>query len=209
MKQKLWPVCLVIVLLAGILGGCGSKGPQVTEYGEKPPIENLSWGMSIEDALKSLGLTEDDVTISSREDISNMALREDVQVPGLEGKVSLQFLEAVDDVEIGLYSVTVASEDQDMEAMKQALDEKLGVSGEQDGDGYLWKTGSDRIDSVPEAQWTGMFQDFVDQDDTTKNLESFTIVTLSEVTKNDTARREAVFFGKAAAYSAAAQRQAQ
>ena len=66
MKQKLWPVCLVIVLLAGILGGCGSKGPQVTEYGEKPPIENLSWGMSIEDSLKSFGLTEDDVTISGR-----------------------------------------------------------------------------------------------------------------------------------------------
>lgn len=209
MKRKIWPLFLVMVLLAAILGGCANKGPQVTEYGEKPPLENLSWGMDIDDALRALRLTEDDVTISTRQDVSNMALGEDIGVPGLQGKVSLQFREPIEDVGIGLYSVTVTSQDQDMESMKQALDEKLGSEGQKDGDGYVWETGSDQISSVPEAQWTGKFQEWMDQDESAGEFDSFTAVTLSETTKNDTTRREAVFYGKAAAYSAAAQRQAQ
>lgn len=209
MKRKVWPLLLVITLLAAMLGGCGNKGPQVTAYGERPPLDNLSWGMSIEDALKALSLTEDDVTISTREDISNMALREDIQVPGLRGKVSLQFAEPIEDIDIGLYAVTVSSQDQDMQAMKQALDEKLGKEGRKNVDDYVWETGPDQISSLPEAQWTAKFQEWMERDESAGEFDSFTAVTLSETTKNDTTRREAVFYGKAAAYSAAAQRQIQ
>ena len=209
MKQKIWPLLLAMVLLAAILGGCGNKGPQVTEYGEKPPLESLSWGMNIEDALKALHLTEDDVTISTRQDVTNMALGEDIGVPGLQGKVSLQFAEPIEDAEIGLYAVTVSSQDQDMGSMKQALDEKLGSEGQKDGDSYVWETGPDQISAIPQAQWTAQFQEWMDQDESAGEFDSFTAVTLSETTKNDTTRREAVFYGKPAAYSVAAQRQAQ
>ena len=78
MKQRVWSFVLAVIMLAGLLGGCGNKGPKIKEYGQKPPLEQLAWGMSQEEALKALKLTEEDVTISGREHVNNMSLEGEI-----------------------------------------------------------------------------------------------------------------------------------
>lgn len=198
---------LAILLLAGVLAGCG-KGPQVKEYGSKPPIEALSWGMSIDEALSALKLSEDDVTLSHRVDVSNMALEGERELSGVSGKVSLQFADARDDMEIGLYAVTLSSEEQDLDALKNVLDEKLGSEGTKNGESYVWSTGTDKVSALEDEALKSRLQELTGADDAIEDKEGFTSVILSKTSKNNKDKIEAVFFGKNAAYSAAVQKQA-
>lgn len=210
MKQRIWSLVLAVVLLSGVLGGCGNKGPLVKEYGQKPPLEQLIWGMSQEEALQALKLTEDDVTISGRDRLNNMTLEGEMELSGITGKVSLQFIEPEDedDLDLGLYSVTLSPNEQDMDALAATLNEKLGSQGQKNGETTVWTTGEDKISSLTEETWKDTLKDLVEKDGEIEDKDIFTSVVLSQTTKNEKTKSKVVFFGKAAAYCAALQKQA-
>lgn len=206
MKQRVWSFVLAVIMLAGLLGGCGNKGPQIKEYGQKPPLEQLAWGMSQEEALKALKLTEEDVTISGREHVNNMSLEGDMELSGITGKVSIQFLESAGDeeLELGLYSVTLSPNEQDLDAIAAILNEKLGSQGQKNGETTIWSTDAEKISGLTET-WKDSLKDQVDKDGEIEDKDSFTNVILSKTAKD---KSRVVYFGKASAYSVALQKQA-
>lgn len=85
---------IIFALAAGLLSACSKTEPEKQiSYDWPPPVEELSWGMSGEEAVEALGLTDDEITWEEAETGDPFGSGEKVKMRWFQMEEPMEFLE--------------------------------------------------------------------------------------------------------------------
>lgn len=145
MKRALW-FFVAIMCMAGF-SSCGVREKSAGVFGETfgPPVEGVSWGMTPEEAVRALELSED--YIESDESGVAQIYCEELEIFGQNAEAFLVFDERY---QMGLFSIMFCLDDYEQDVLVEILNNTYGEYTAVDSEGRPCQWESKTVGDLPE-----------------------------------------------------------